>query len=320
MTAPSTWWRLPVRPSRWFDEELLARSEAMHRPVRRVAVARETARLVALVALALVVRADHWPGPSVLLGLAVIVVWRLPAQAAASWLLSVHAPRWGRPSFPIVDVRVGLPLGWGRVPGADEPVAPAVENEIASLAGRAGLHHFGVVSGGSAVPGANAFVAGIGKRRRLVVGLGLVEVSPEQRRFVLAHELAHLRRHHVIRTVVVSVLVWAFSLGVAGWAVASGTWFERLSGVGPTEPRALAALAVVGAVARLPATLVVRWFHRAHERRADVDALRLVDAGPSALRSLHLTEFADLCPPRWAQAFAVHPSPAERLELAKLCS
>ena len=75
-------------------------------------------------------------------------------------------------------------------------------------------------------------------------------------------------------------------------------------------------LVAVADTASLVTGLVEAWMSRAHERRADLDAARLVGVPDAvALRRLHTHEFGDLDPVAPARWWARHPPPAERLAL-----
>ena len=155
---------------------------------------------------------------------------------------------------------------------------------------------------------ANAYVSGLGRTRRVVVADTLLEeASPAEVRLVVAHELGHRRKQHVLRgtvlamsgAVVATLVVWA----VLGTRVAE-----------PHEVPLILLLGLGLSLASLPALTFVsrRW-----ERVADRYSLELTGdraAYESAFRRLARTNLSDLDPPQLLYLLLfTHPTPPERL-------
>ncbi len=234
----------------------------------------------------------------------------------------------GRTEFwPLVVIMVVVALGgFGRRSGASiarlthgvEAADADLSGELREVAERAGVDvdSFGVVerSGhqpGSPMTGHNAFVAGLGNGHRVVLTAALAEASPSVRDHVVAHELAHVAR----RDLTVSTGAWIAA--VAGAFIAGGWFGPALHDAFPALSE-LSALTFGAAIALALGLLPVAWLSRAHERRADLDALRLLQtADVEDVREAFVTDRADLrAVPRLGRLWASHPSPAERLELA----
>ncbi len=170
-------------------------------------------------------------------------------------------------------------------------------------------------------PGPNAMAMGW---RRVTIAMtpDLLEAEDELQAHVVAHELSHVRHRDAMATMIITALTEAATLIVVARLVASDAVVSRLgqleAGFGITDPRALP-IVVAGLVLSIVACRpFLAWLSRAHERRADLDAHRLVGPTPEwALRTLHVTSRGDLDPPRWVRFFLSHPAPAERLELAR---
>jgi STE24 endopeptidase len=164
----------------------------------------------------------------------------------------------------------------------------------------------------------NAYVAGLGPTKEVVLYDTLLRDSGEDEiAFVVAHEIGHAERHHVVKGALVSCagLLAAFALGqwLAGHA---GIW--RLSGAegaGDVKGLALVALYVLAAsVLSLPLqTLVSRHF----EAQADAIAIHLTrdpDAGVRQFRALAFSNLADLRPPGVVVAtLFTHPPIPDRI-------
>ncbi len=166
----------------------------------------------------------------------------------------------------------------------------------------------------------NAYVAGLGPTRRVVLFDTLLDTPPELVEQVVAHELGHVRRRHLARQLPVLA---ALSLVVLAALGALSRWeglFSAFGLDGPGDPAGLplALLAVEAAGAVVGP--VTAWVSRAFEREADLEALELLgrpDLVEAMLRRLHVRNLADLDPGRLARAAAGHPPAAERIAFAR---
>ena len=198
------------------------------------------------------------------------------------------------------------------VGGSEEGPGPWV-GELAGLARRCGVDPvaFVLVDEG----GPNACAIGFGARRRVLVDRSLVEGPSATRDFVVAHELAHLARHHpMIRAglgaaVAMVVLAAPVALAPSGrpWS-----WF----GLRADDPIAVPVAALVVMAAMAAVSPPVAWVLRALERAADAAAMASVGPlDPAAAVELHLASGVELEPPLLSRLSAQHPSPAERVEM-----
>jgi STE24 endopeptidase len=168
----------------------------------------------------------------------------------------------------------------------------------------------------------NAYVSGLGPTRRIVVyDTLLTEAPPEEVEAVVAHELGHAKDQDVLT----GTLLGAF--GAAAGVIAIyllGSWTGLLRRVGVdavTDPRAMALLMALAAVAGLAAAPLQTLVSRRIEARADAHALALTN-DPSTVESmerrLSTKNLADVDPPRLEYVmFASHPSVVERIAAAR---
>lgn len=166
----------------------------------------------------------------------------------------------------------------------------------------------------------NAYVAGLGPTRRLVLYDTLLDTPPELVEQAVAHELGHVRRHHLRRQLQVLAPVSFAVLAALGALSRWNGLFEAFGLAGPGDPAGLplAVLAVEAAGAAVAP--VTAWVSRALEREADLEALSLLgrpDLVEAMLRRLHVNNLADLDPGRLARRNAGHPSAAERIAFAR---
>lgn len=167
----------------------------------------------------------------------------------------------------------------------------------------------------------NAYVSGFGATRRVVVYDTLLEqATPDEVTSVVAHELGHAKDNDVLI---------GTALGALGSAAAVivvyllGSWAGLLRRAGVTaigEPRAIALLFAVAAIAGLFAGPARNLVSRHIEARADTHALRLTgDAETFERMQARLAELnlSDVDPSRWEYLmFASHPSTVRRMAAA----
>ncbi len=168
----------------------------------------------------------------------------------------------------------------------------------------------------------NAYVSGFGPTRRIVVYDTLLdEATPAEVESVVAHELGHAKEGDVITGTLLGALGAAAAVIVV-YLLGSWTGLLRLAGVDSIgEPRAIALLLAIAAVAGLlssPATALVS---RRIEARADTHALALTDdpATFEAMQArLSTVNLSDPDPNRFEYWFsASHPSTVERMAAAR---
>ncbi|MDF1587612.1 MAG: M48 family metallopeptidase [Gammaproteobacteria bacterium] len=122
-------------------------------------------------------------------------------------------------------------------PLEDEKLQARVE----SLLSRCGFKSQGIyVMDGSRRSGhGNAYFTGLGNNKRIVFFDTLLStLNEDQIEAVLAHELGHFRRKHVIKNMVVMAVLSLVGLALLGWAVAQ-PWFYSGLGVS-TQTNAMA--------------------------------------------------------------------------------
>ena len=161
---------------------------------------------------------------------------------------------------------------------------------------------------------ANAYVAGIGSTKRVVLYDTLLEkFTPAEQRLVIAHELAHVRHRDVPNGLLYVAIVAPFGM----FAVA------RLAArIGPDDPsRAVPAVALSLALVAPVITSVSNQLSRAVERRADAEAIALTGDPRIQVefqRRITIQNVSEPEPPGWYHAvFGTHPTTLERIGLAE---
>ncbi len=168
---------------------------------------------------------------------------------------------------------------------------------------------------------ANAYFTGLGASKRVVFFDTLLQrLTPGEVEAVLAHELGHFKRRHVVKRM---VGIFAFSLvGLAllDWLAAQSGFYAGL-GVQPNLGTPNNALALILFMLVLPpftffVSPLMAHVSRVHEFEADAYACAQADGGDlaRALLKLHEDNAATLTPdPLYARFYYSHPPASERL-------
>lgn len=162
----------------------------------------------------------------------------------------------------------------------------------------------------------NAFVAGFGPTKRVVIFDTMLEHPPELIEQVVAHEIGHYRLKHIPKSIVfiavVMLAVFAFLQWFTTW-----DWALEQAGVASIgDPRGVVLL-LFGLGLGFKATgWLTSWYSRAKERQADLEALELL-GDPLAFidvwRRMAPKNKAELETAWWKRIEASHPEIAERM-------
>lgn len=204
---------------------------------------------------------------------------------------------------------------------------PEMAQRIQALAQRCGfsLNGLFVMDGSRRSAHGNAYFTGFGKARRIVFfDTLLTRLNVNEIEAVLAHELGHFKRRHIIKRMAISFsLALAFTL-ILGW-LSSQVWFYVQLGVLPQLGRPNDALALILFFLVIPVftfwfTPLASWFSRRDEFQADDYAAQQCspDALVSALVKLYDDNAATLTPdPVHSAFYDSHPSAVLRIQNLK---
>lgn len=164
--------------------------------------------------------------------------------------------------------------------------------------------------------GANAYVAGFGSTRRVVIYDNVVRDFPRpQIRSILAHEFAHQRFADLPGGLLYIALVAPFGL------LAIDALQRRLAARRVGAPSGLPALALAFVVVSTGVTWISNGLSRRVEARADrwaLEATRDAAAFSALHRNLALRNLSDPAPPRLVSTvLSTHPSTVDRLGMAR---
>ncbi|MCP3669217.1 MAG: M48 family metallopeptidase [Gammaproteobacteria bacterium] len=159
----------------------------------------------------------------------------------------------------------------------------------------------------------NAYFTGLGKNKRIVFFDTLLEhLEAEEMEAVLAHELGHFKRKHILKGLVIMVISSLLGLALLGWLITQ-SWFFNGLGV-TTESNAIALLLFLMAAPVFSQFLqpLMAKLQRKHEFEADDYAADQTGAEHmiSALVKLYKENASTLTPDQLYSAFHDSHPPA----------
>lgn len=249
-------------------------------------------------------------GPLILL-----VLW-LMGVMGANWWLWVWAV-WMGFNLLVLTVypTVIAPLFNKFVPLTDENLKQRIETLLA----RAGFQSSGVfvMDGSRRSSHGNAYFTGLGKNKRIVFfDTLLTQLTPEQIEAVLAHELGHFKRRHIVKRIGLMFVLSLVMLALLAMLKEASWFYQGLGVVSATDATALALFFLALPVFLFPLSPLMSIYSRQHEFEADAFAAELTQPGHlvSALVRLYRDNAATLTPdPIYSLFYDSHPKAAERI-------
>jgi STE24 endopeptidase len=167
---------------------------------------------------------------------------------------------------------------------------------------------------------ANAALTGLGATRRIILADTLLDnYTPEEIEAVLAHELGHHVRRHILKSILVQATITLLGFWAADWTLhyaVDQRRFEELS-----DFANLPLLALVSVVLSLLLMPVLNAYSRFNERQADryaFESIASVQPFISSMNKLAEQNLAERTPSRWVEwFFHSHPAISRRLAAAQ---
>lgn len=262
-------------------------------------------------------------------GTAVATVVGLPIAALVLWLMGSAGPwwwlwAWGAWMGFNLLLLVLYPTFIAPLFNKFEPLTDeTVKARVQALMQRCGFAAKGlfVMDGSRRSAHANAYFTGFGAAKRVVFFDTLLrQLEPGEIDAVLAHELGHFKRRHILQR-----LVLMFALSLAGFALlgwlSGQSWFFTGLGATPSLAASNDALALIlflllAPVATFFLSPLLAQLSRRHEFEADAYASEQANGHElaSALLKLYQDNANTLTPdPLYARFYYSHPPASERL-------
>lgn len=177
-----------------------------------------------------------------------------------------------------------------------------------------------VIDGSRRSSHSNAYFTGFGRFRRIVLFDTLLEqLDKPELEAVLAHEIGHYRKGHIIKMLAMSFIMTFFAFALIGW-VAKSDWFYLQFGFDKSWGVASVFLMLTLFLDAFTFWLnpIENYFSRRREYEADDFASLLCGGGGaliSALKKLHTKNLGNLTPnPIYSAFHYSHPTLSERMK------
>ena len=195
----------------------------------------------------------------------------------------------------------------------------SVRERIQALLERTGFRSRGifVMDGSRRSAHGNAYFTGFGKSKRIVFFDTLLKhLGEKEIEAVLAHELGHFKRRHVIKRMLLTFGLSLLGLALLGWLIAQPWFYASLGMTQPSSHAALMLFMLVIPVFTFFLQPLLAWGSRRYEYEADSFAAEQTDAQElvSALVKLYKENASTLTPdPLHSAFYDSHPPAALRI-------
>lgn len=164
----------------------------------------------------------------------------------------------------------------------------------------------------------NAYFTGFGKNKRIVFfDTILKSLEPEEIEAVLAHELGHFKKKHILKGLIRSIIFGLIGLGVLGYLYKTQSFFTGHGVNTPSSYMALLLFALVSGVYLFPLKPIASIWSRKYELEADRFAAKYANGNMliSALVKLFKDNASTLTPdPIYSAIYQSHPPASTRVQ------
>ncbi|MEM7372328.1 MAG: M48 family metallopeptidase [Bacteroidota bacterium] len=179
------------------------------------------------------------------------------------------------------------------------------------------LDNIFVMDGSKRSSKSNAFFSGLGKRKKVVLFDTLIENHKQEELVaVLAHEVGHYKKKHIIQSLVLGVLQTGLMLFILSRFIQSPALSLALGGQASSIGLNLLAFGILYSPISMLLGILMNIFSRKNEFEADAYAANTYESAPlqQALIQLHADNLSNLTPHPWYVFFHYsHPPLIERL-------
>ncbi|MDP2113443.1 MAG: M48 family metallopeptidase [Bacteroidota bacterium] len=183
------------------------------------------------------------------------------------------------------------------------------------------LDNIYVIDGSKRSTRANAYFTGLGAKKRIVLYDTLInDLTTNELVAVLAHEIGHYKKHHVIWSLLLGILQTGIVLFIFSLFVGNPILSAALGVAEPSFHIGLIAFGVLYSPISMFTGLAMNIFSRKNEFQADAFAAKHFDTNEmaSALKKLSVTNLSNLRPhPVYVFFHYSHPTLLQRLEALK---
>ena len=192
-------------------------------------------------------------------------------------------------------------------------------NRIKGLLERCGFNSDGVfvIDGSKRSSHGNAYFSGFGRNKRIVFYDTLLKMlSDDELEAVLAHELGHFKKKHIIKGMLISFSTTLIGLAILAWLMKNEWFFHGLGLSTPSTYMALLLFSIVSPVFTFALSPIMSLFSRKNEFEADAFAAEQTEAKYliKALVDMYRENASTLTPdPVYSAFYDSHPPAPVRI-------
>ncbi|WP_292943705.1 M48 family metallopeptidase [Olleya sp. UBA1516] len=175
-----------------------------------------------------------------------------------------------------------------------------------------------IIDGSKRSTKANAYFSGFGNEKRITLYDTLVnDLNEDEIVAVLAHEIGHYKKKHIIFNLITSILLTGFTLYILSLLIGNPLLSEALGVTTPSFHIGLIAFGILYSPLSEITGLLMNWFSRKFEYQADNFAKTTYKAEPliTSLKKLSKNSLSNLTPhPAYVFMHYSHPTLLERIK------
>ncbi len=263
----------------------------------------------------LVDKIKGWLMSAILGGLLLsIIIWFYESVGSNFWLYA-----WGIIAVFIFFInmfyaRLIVPLFNKQTPLCDGSLKTKIQNYVQKVGFK--IDKIVVIDGSKRSTKANAYFSGFGSEKRVTLFDTLIkDLEEEEIVAVLAHEVGHYKRKHILFNLIINILVMGFTFWLLSLFIGNPILSEALNVALPSFHIGLIAFGILYSPISELTGLLMNFISRIFEYQADNYAKETFDASPliSGLKKLNKNSLSNLTPhPAYVFVYYSHPTLLQR--------
>jgi STE24 endopeptidase len=268
----------------------------------------------------LVDKIKGWLMSAILGGLLLsIIIWFYEAVGSNFWLYA-----WGIIAVFVFFMnmfyaRLIVPLFNKQTPLSDGSLKTKIQDYAQKVGFK--LDKIVVIDGSKRSTKANAYFSGFGSEKRVTLFDTLIkDLEEEEIVAVLAHEVGHYKRKHILFNLIISILIMGFTFWLLSLFIGNPILSEALNVASPSFHIGLIAFGILYSPISELTGLIMNFISRIFEYQADNYAKETFDAAPliSGLKKLNKNSLSNLTPhPAYVFVYYSHPTLLQRYHNVK---
>ena len=263
----------------------------------------------------LVDKIKGWLMSAILGGLLLsIIIWFYESVGSNFWLYT-----WGIIAVFVFFInmfyaRLIVPLFNKQTPLCDGSLKTKIQDYAQKVGFK--LDKIVVIDGSKRSTKANAYFSGFGSEKRVTLFDTLIkDLEEEEIVAVLAHEVGHYKRKHILFNLIINILVMGFTFWLLSLFIGNPILSEALNVALPSFHIGLIAFGILYSPISELTGLLMNFISRIFEYQADNYAKETFDAAPliSGLKKLNKNSLSNLTPhPAYVFVYYSHPTLLQR--------